>query len=42
MATQKAKLRKHVKLTDGRGTLTTDSLDYDVSIKIGVYKKEEN
>jgi lipopolysaccharide export system protein LptA len=37
--TKKAKLRKHVKLTDGRGTLTTDSLDYDVSIKIGVYKK---
>jgi lipopolysaccharide export system protein LptA len=36
---KKAKLRKHVKLTDGRGTLTTDSLDYDVSIKIGVYKK---
>lgn len=37
--TKKAKLRKHVKLTDGRGTLTTDSLDYDASIKIGVYKK---
>ena len=37
--TKKAKLRKHVKLTDGRGTLTTDSLDYDISIKIGVYKK---
>jgi len=37
--TKKAKLRKRVKLTDGRGTLTTDSLDYDVSIKIGVYKK---
>jgi len=37
--TKKARLRKHVKLTDGRGTLTTDSLDYDVSIKIGVYKK---
>ncbi len=37
--TKKAKLRNHVKLTDGRGTLTTDSLDYDVSIKIGVYKK---
>ena len=37
--TKKAKLRKHVKLTDGRGTLTTDSLDYDVSVKIGVYKK---
>ena len=37
--TKKAKLRNHVKLTDGRGTLTTDSLDYDVSVKIGVYKK---
>ena len=37
--TKKAKLRKRVKLTDGRGTLTTDSLDYDVSIKIGVFKK---
>ena len=37
--TKKAKLRSKVKLTDGRGTLTTDSLDYDVSIKIGVYKK---
>jgi lipopolysaccharide export system protein LptA len=36
---KKAKLRKHVKLTDGRGTLTTDSLDYDVAVKIGVYKK---
>ncbi len=37
--TRKAQLRKHVKLTDGRGTLTTDSLDYDVAVKIGVYKK---
>ncbi len=37
--TKKAQLRKHVKLTDGRGTLTTDSLDYDVAVKIGVYKK---
>jgi lipopolysaccharide export system protein LptA len=37
--TKKAQLRNHVKLTDGRGTLTTDSLDYDVSVKIGVYKK---
>lgn len=38
-STKKAKLRKNVKLTDGRGTLTTDSLDYDVAVKIGVYKK---
>ena len=37
--TRKAQLRNHVKLTDGRGTLTTDSLDYDVAVKIGVYKK---
>lgn len=37
--TKKAKLRQQVKLTDGRGTLTTDSLDYDVAVKIGVYKK---
>jgi len=37
--TKKAKLRKQVKLTDGIGTLTTDSLDYDVAVKIGVYKK---
>lgn len=37
--TKKAQLKNHVKLTDGRGTLTTDSLDYDVAVKIGVYKK---
>lgn len=37
--TKKAQLRKKVKLTDGRGILTTDSLDYDVAVKIGVYKK---
>ncbi len=35
--TKKAYLRKKVKLTDGRGVLTTDSLDYDVSIKLGQY-----
>jgi lipopolysaccharide assembly outer membrane protein LptD (OstA) len=29
-ATKKAYLRKKVKLTDGKGVLTTDSLDYDV------------
>lgn len=38
-ATKKAYLRKKVKLTDGRGVLTTDSLDYDVSVKIGNFKK---
>ena len=37
--TKKAYLRKHVKLTDGKGILTTDSLDYDVSFKIGNFKK---
>ena len=37
--TKKAFLRKKVKLTDGKGVLTTDSLDYDVSVKIGNYKK---
>jgi len=26
-------------LTDGKGVLTTDSLDYDVSIKLGQYNK---
>jgi lipopolysaccharide assembly outer membrane protein LptD (OstA) len=37
--TKNAFLRKKVKLTDGRGVLTTDSLDYDVAVKIGNYKK---
>jgi len=37
--TKKAFLRKKVKLTDGRGVLTTDSLDYDVTIKLGQYRK---
>ncbi len=37
--TKKAYLRKNVKLTDGKGVLTTDSLDYDVSVKIGYFKK---
>ncbi len=37
--TKKAYLRKKVKLTDGKGVLTTDSLDYDVSVKIGYFKK---
>ena len=33
--TKKAFLRKKVKLTDGKGVLTTDSLDYDVNAKLG-------
>ena len=37
-ATKKAFLRKKVKLTDGKGVLTTDSLDYDVSAKLGSFK----
>ena len=37
--TKKAYLRKNVKLTDGKGILTTDSLDYDLSVKIGQFKK---
>lgn len=37
--TKKAYLRKKVRLTDGKGILTTDSLDYDVSVKIGYFKK---
>ncbi|MEY4278942.1 MAG: hypothetical protein RL377_946, partial [Bacteroidota bacterium] len=36
---KKAYLRRKVKLTDGKGVLTTDSLDYDVSIKLGQYNK---
>ena len=38
-ANKKAFLRKKVKLTDGKGILTTDSLDYEVSTKTGVFKK---
>lgn len=37
-STKKAYLRKKVKLTDGKGVLTTDSLDYDVNIKLGSFK----
>lgn len=37
--TKKAFLRIKVRLTDGRGVLTTDSLDYDVNVKVGNYKK---
>lgn len=35
---KKAYLRKKVKLTDGKGVLTTDSLDYDVNAKLGSFK----
>jgi hypothetical protein len=38
-STKKAYLRKKVKLTDGKGVLTTDSLDYDVNAKLGSFKK---
>ncbi len=34
---KKAYLDKNVKLTDGKGTLTTKSLTYDVNTKIGIY-----
>jgi lipopolysaccharide export system protein LptA len=32
-------LKKKVKLTDGKSTLTTDELEYDVTVKIGTYLK---
>lgn len=34
---KKAYLDRNVKLTDGKGTLTTKSLTYDVNTKIGIY-----
>jgi len=34
---KKAFLKNKVRLTDGKGTLTTDDLDYDVNIKLGTY-----
>lgn len=34
---KKAFLKNKVKLTDGKGVLTTDDLEYDVTLKIGVY-----
>lgn len=37
--TKLAQLRNDVKLTDGKGILTTDSLDYDVGAHIGSFKK---
>ncbi|NCT95216.1 MAG: LPS export ABC transporter periplasmic protein LptC [Chitinophagaceae bacterium] len=36
---KKAFLNKKVKLTDGKSTLTTDELQYDVTVKIGTYLK---
>lgn len=36
---KKALLRTKVKLTDGKGILTTEELEYDVSVKIGTYLK---
>jgi len=36
--TKMAYLKKKVRLTDGKGTLTTEELEYDVSSGIGIYK----
>ena len=36
--TKMAYLRKKVRLTDGKGTLTTEELEYDVNSGIGIYK----
>jgi len=36
---KKAYLKNKVRLTDGKGTLTTEELEYEVSIKIGTYLK---
>jgi lipopolysaccharide export system protein LptA len=36
---KKAYLKGNVKLTDGRGTLTTPDLDYDLNTHIGIYTK---
>jgi len=35
---KKAYLNNNVKLTDGRGVLTTNELEYDVNTKLGIYK----
>src|ERR1700758_3187674 len=32
-----AYLQKNVRLTDGKATLTTDNLEYDVDTKLGIY-----
>lgn len=34
-----AYLTNNVKLTDGKGVLTTKNLEYDVNTKVGIYKK---
>ena len=34
---KKAFLKKKVRLTDGKGELTTEELEYDVTVKIGTY-----
>ena len=34
-----AYLDNHVRLTDGKGTLTTPYLEYDLNTKVGIYKK---
>lgn len=34
---KKAYLKKKVRLTDGKGDLTTEALEYDVNLKIGTY-----
>ena len=39
---KKAYLKKKVKLTDGKGVLTTEDLEYDVTIKIGIYHNAVN
>lgn len=36
---KKAYLQKKVRLTDGEGTLTTEELEYDATVKIGTYLK---
>jgi archaellum component FlaG (FlaF/FlaG flagellin family) len=36
---KKAFLKRKVRLTDGKGDLTTDELEYDVTVKIGTYLK---
>jgi len=36
---KKAYLKKKVRLTDGKSTLTTEELEYDVTVKIGTYLK---
>lgn len=36
---KKAFLKDNVRLTDGKGTLTTPTLDYDMNTKIGFYDK---